>query len=65
MKTAASFLIALLLCACNRPPPCIDGHPHKWGPWSDEWKQVNNFGYLQQRRYCQKCGLVEIESHSN
>jgi len=54
-----------LFGACDAPKPtCSGGGTHKWTRWTDEWEKKNDFGYMLQRRYCETCGVIEIQPHN-
>lgn len=36
---------------------------HEWSKWTNNWPAPNNFGFLEQTRYCTNCGLVQVEEH--
>jgi hypothetical protein len=63
MTRLIGVVIALGLFGCSDAKLCYEERPHKWSEWTDEWKKPNDFGYMQQRRYCEACGLIQIQSH--
>lgn len=64
---AALTFCVIMLAACAHallfPRPECPTPPHEWTAWQDEWDKPNGFGIILQRRYCGKCGVVQIETH--
>lgn len=68
VKKLLLIMMMGLLAGCddthNHPILCDDGRSaHKWSRWTDDWKEANDFGFIRQRRYCDKCGVLELEMH--
>lgn len=42
---------------------CVDGAAHQWSRWTDASKTWNDFGYMPQTRYCDKCGKIQVQMH--
>lgn len=65
LVAGAAVLLAVGLSSCREvQQACVDPAPHEWTLWVDDGDgTANSFGYVHQRRYCAKCGLVEVEAH--
>lgn len=53
------FLILFFLIGCSNSHPCIDEKEHKFGKWENSWEKPNDFNFIGQARYCEKCNWRE------
>lgn len=61
---AVAILLFISACGTNAPRNCVDGKTHIWSKWEDTGHMGvngNNDKAIEQKRYCKKCGRVQIE----